>query len=341
MRKALLLTTALLAGVTLASAQSPNNRQSEGAQQTPRNAQNQERGNQRQGEGQGHAQNQREERRNQQGNAQNQREERGNQRQGEAQQGQRQQGNAQNQREERGNQRGEAQQGQKQQGNAQNDGQERENQRQGRAQQGQRQQGNAQNQGQERENQRQGQAQQGQGQQGTVNLTSEQRTKVRQDIFGGSNVPRVDNVNFSVRVGTVVPNDVRIVEVPETLIAIHPEWRGDQYFVMRDDVIIVDHDHRIVAVMPVGSSAAQQGGSQSGSVSLSQSEIREVQMKLNQKGFNVGQPDGVMGPKTRDGLAQFQRQEGLQETGDIDSQTADALGISNAPSTTGSAPRNR
>jgi hypothetical protein len=173
-------------------------------------------------------------------------------------------------------------------------------------------------------------------------LTSEQRTKIRQDIFSGSNVPRVDNVNFSVRVGTVVPNDVRIVEVPETLISIHPEWRGDQYFVMRDDVVIVDHDHRIVAVMPVGSSAAQRGGgSQGGSVNLSQSEIREVQMKLNQKGFNVGEPDGVMGPKTRDGLAQFQRQEGLQASGDIDSQTADALGISNAPSTTGSAPRNR
>jgi len=173
-------------------------------------------------------------------------------------------------------------------------------------------------------------------------LTAEQRTKIRQDIFSGGNVPRVDNANFSVRVGTVVPNDVRIVEVPETLITIHPEWRGDQYFVMRDDVIIVDHDHRIVAVMAVGSSAAQRGGgSQGGSVSLSQSEIREAQMKLNQKGFNVGEPDGVMGPKTRDGLAQFQRQEGLQESGDIDRQTADALGISNAPSTTGSAPRNR
>ena len=145
MRKTLLLTTALLAGVTLASAQSPNNRQSEGAtqskqaqeHQTPRDRTTGQ-STQRDREGQNHRQ----------GNAQNQREERGNQRQGEAQQGQ--------------------------------------------------------------------------GQQGTVNLTAEQRTKIRQDIFSGSNVPRVDNANFSVRVGTIVPNDVRIVEVPETLIAIHP-----------------------------------------------------------------------------------------------------------------------
>ena len=291
MRKTLLLTTALLAGVTLASAQSPNNRQSEGATQSKQAQEHQAPRDRTTGQS---TQRDREGQNQRQGNAQNQREERGNQRQGEAQQGQRQQ------------------------------------------------QGNAQNQRDERRNQRQGEAQQGQGQQGTVNLTAEQRTKIRQDIFSGSNVPRVDNANFSVRVGTVVPNDVRIVEVPETLITIHPEWRGDLYFVMRDDVIIVDHDHRIVAVMAVGSSAAQRGGGlQGGSVSLSQSEIREAQMKLNQKGFNVGKPDGVMGPRTRDGLAQFQRQEGLQETGDIDRQTADALGISNAPSTTGSAPRNR
>ena len=142
-------------------------------------------------------------------------------------------------------------------------------------------------------------------------------------------MPRVDNVNFSLRIGTIVPSEVRIVEVPATLMAIHLEWRDDQYFVVRDDLVIVDRDHRIVAVMPVGSSAAQrEGGSQSGSLNLSQSEIREVQMKLNQKGFNVSEPDGVMGPKTKDGLAQFQRQQGLQERGDIDRETADALGIS-------------
>ena len=73
-------------------------------------------------------------------------------------------------------------------------------------------------------------------------------------------MPRVDNVNFSLRTGTIVPSEVRIVEVPETLIAIHPEWHDDQYFVVRDDLVIVDRDHRIVAVMPVGSSAAQREG---------------------------------------------------------------------------------
>ena len=152
-------------------------------------------------------------------------------------------------------------------------------------------------------------------------------------------MPRVENVNFALRTGTIVPNDCENHRGAGNSHQNPPNnWRGDEYFVVRDDVVIVYCDHRIVAVMPVGSASAQREG---GSLSLGQNEIREVQMKLNQKGFNVGEPDGVMGPKTKDGLAQFQRQQGLQESGDVDSETADALGVSSGRSTTGSAPRNR
>jgi hypothetical protein len=55
-----------------------------------------------------------------------------------------------------------------------------------------------------------------------VTLTAEQRTRIQQTVLASSNVPRVDNVNFSLSVGTVVPASVRVVEVPETLIEIHP-----------------------------------------------------------------------------------------------------------------------
>jgi hypothetical protein len=41
----------------------------------------------------------------------------------------------------------------------------------------------------------------------------EQRTKVRETVLAGSNVPRVSNVNFSISVGTTVPNTVHIVAV--------------------------------------------------------------------------------------------------------------------------------
>jgi hypothetical protein len=83
-----------------------------------------------------------------------------------------------------------------------------------------------------------------------VTLTTEQRTKIRQTVLTG-NAPRATNVNFSVSVGTVVPTSVRVVAVPTVIVDIHPEWRGYMYFVVDDQIIIVDRGHRIIAVLDV------------------------------------------------------------------------------------------
>ncbi len=80
-------------------------------------------------------------------------------------------------------------------------------------------------------------------------LTTEQRTEVREKVL--ANAPRDNNVTFSVNIGTVVPRTVHVATVPETLIRIHPEWRGHRFFVVRDEIIIVDNDFRIIAVLPV------------------------------------------------------------------------------------------
>ena len=79
------------------------------------------------------------------------------------------------------------------------------------------------------------QAGQGQGT-GNVTLTSEQRTRIQQTVLAGRNVPRVDNVTFALNVGVALPATVRIVDVPPTLIEIYPQWRGHQYFVVRDEI---------------------------------------------------------------------------------------------------------
>jgi hypothetical protein len=44
---------------------------------------------------------------------------------------------------------------------------------------------------------------------------------------------------------------VHVVEVSPVLIEIHPEWRGYFYFVVNDEIIIVDRGHRIIAVIAV------------------------------------------------------------------------------------------
>jgi peptidoglycan hydrolase-like protein with peptidoglycan-binding domain len=181
---------------------------------------------------------------------------------------------------------------------------------------------------------------------GNVRLSSEQQTHIRETILSRGNAPRVDNVSIALNVGTVVPRDVRIVAVPEELIAIKPQWRGDEYFIVRDEIVIVDRGHRIVAVLPMGSGPSQATGPSrtrpSGSLTLSTDEIRQLQIALNEKGFNIGEPDGRMGPRTERALMEFQQRQGLQATGHIDHETVTALGINvreqQGGRTTGEAP---
>jgi Putative peptidoglycan binding domain len=71
-----------------------------------------------------------------------------------------------------------------------------------------------------------------------------------------------------------------------------------------------------------------------GPVNLSRDELRHVQMVLKEKGFNVGTADGVLGPRTRNALLAFQRQQGLEATGKIDQRTMTALGMSNRTGST-------
>lgn len=48
---------------------------------------------------------------------------------------------------------------------------------------------------------------------------------------------------------------------------------------------------------------------------LSRSQLQQMQEQLNQRGFNAGTPDGVMGPATRTGLRQYQQSIGAVADG--------------------------
>lgn len=55
-----------------------------------------------------------------------------------------------------------------------------------------------------------------------------------------------------------------------------------------------------------------QGGSQ---VVADQSLVRQIQQALNTRGYGVGTPDGVLGPRTRDAIRTYQADSGLPVTG--------------------------
>lgn len=55
--------------------------------------------------------------------------------------------------------------------------------------------------------------------------------------------------------------------------------------------------------------------------------IKSVQQALVAKGADIGPVDGVLGPKTRKALRAFQKEEKLPQTGRIDKQSLDRLGV--------------
>jgi peptidoglycan hydrolase-like protein with peptidoglycan-binding domain len=60
---------------------------------------------------------------------------------------------------------------------------------------------------------------------------------------------------------------------------------------------------------------------------LHQQDIRKVQESLRDKGFHTGPVDGILGPKTREEIRQYQKSENLPVTGKLDDQTAGKLGV--------------
>jgi hypothetical protein len=60
---------------------------------------------------------------------------------------------------------------------------------------------------------------------------------------------------------------------------------------------------------------------------IEKKQVQELQKKLNEEGFNAGPVDGIIGPKTRSALQEFQREEGLAASGQPDQETLEALDI--------------
>jgi lytic murein transglycosylase len=58
---------------------------------------------------------------------------------------------------------------------------------------------------------------------------------------------------------------------------------------------------------------------------LSRAERRELQALLTSHGYDVGEPDGVIGTKTREAIADFQGRAGLSRNGRASKKTLDAL----------------
>lgn len=84
----------------------------------------------------------------------------------------------------------------------------------------------------------------------SVQINDTQRTRVSESV-SHLNVRPLTNVNFSVSVGTAIPRDVRLQQLPADVVEIVPQYRGYNFVLVRDEIVIVDpSSYQIVATMP-------------------------------------------------------------------------------------------
>ncbi len=106
----------------------------------------------------------------------------------------------------------------------------------------------------------------------SASLKTEEKARLRQAVTR-LDVKPVTNVNFAISVGTAVPRTVSLHPVPTTIVEIVPQYRGYDYFVVREQVIIVHpQTHKIVDVI-------ERGGDSRASVSTT----RERRVNLSDK----------------------------------------------------------
>ena len=80
-------------------------------------------------------------------------------------------------------------------------------------------------------------------------LSTEQRTKIT-TVIREQKVQPVTNVNFSISIGTRVPKTVHFHPLPAEIITVYPAWRGYEFFLVRDEIIVVNpRTLEIVAVL--------------------------------------------------------------------------------------------
>jgi hypothetical protein len=88
----------------------------------------------------------------------------------------------------------------------------------------------------------------------STSLSTEQRTRIREVILRGRNAPRLAHPDFDIRVGYRIPRErlhFALLPLPSTIVDIEPTWEGYLYFLVGDEIVVVDPDtYEIVAVLP-------------------------------------------------------------------------------------------
>ncbi len=79
---------------------------------------------------------------------------------------------------------------------------------------------------------------------GAAKLSTEQRSKITAVIRKQKVEPA--KLNISVNIGTHIPASVHYYPLPVEVVEVYPEWRGYNYILVDDQIVIIDPDTRAV-----------------------------------------------------------------------------------------------
>lgn len=83
----------------------------------------------------------------------------------------------------------------------------------------------------------------------SAKLSTQQRTKIT-NVIRERRVQPETNINFNISVGTRVPRSVHFHPLPAEIVTVYPDWRGYEFFLVRDEIIVVNPQTlEIVAVL--------------------------------------------------------------------------------------------
>lgn len=117
-----------------------------------------------------------------------------------------------------------------------------------------------------------------------LQISEQQRTTIHKTILEDRSVNRVTRVNITINVGTRIPRNIRLALLPASVISIVPEYRSYRYFVVDDQICIVEpNTYEIVELITLSeNSAARTDHPDAGRLVLTDEErailLREIDM---------------------------------------------------------------
>jgi len=83
-----------------------------------------------------------------------------------------------------------------------------------------------------------------------LKLTDQQRQQIR-DFFANQKGDRSNGVNFSLAIGSAVPQDVQLQKLPAEVSSALGGFQADQYIIVGNQLVIVEPNaRRVVAIVP-------------------------------------------------------------------------------------------